>query len=89
MNQHQITQSTAISVSMKSGLEDRNNVLLACQTAFVHGRLNEVRPGRPEQFAAWLHALREAKKVSMKSGLEDRNNTRRLTPLSPYPSGSQ
>ena len=40
----------------------------------INERLNEVRPGRPEQYGArpWLNKLSEF--VSMKSGLEDRNN---------------
>ena len=36
--------------------------------------LNEVRPGRPEQFAGVTAAVRERILVSMKSGLEGRNN---------------
>ena len=59
---------------MKSGLEDRNN------GGQGYGRfpkilgLNEVRPGRPEQYGT-LHLTAKAfDSVSMKSGLEDRNN---------------
>ena len=38
-------------VSMKSGLEDRNNKEGEIYAPnFKHGGLNEVRPGRPEQF---------------------------------------
>ena len=36
-------------VSMKSGLEDRNNQGPAPHDHRPHPRLNEVRPGRPEQ----------------------------------------
>ena len=59
---------------MKSGLEGRNNVH---RDLPPHGRricLNEVRPGRPEQFADG--ALKDTPDhfVSMKSGLEGRNN---------------
>ena len=34
---------------MKSGLEGRNNVLVALETSVPASRLNEVRPRRPEQ----------------------------------------
>ena len=37
-------------VSMKSGLEDRNNLLLICHSLTRETGLNEVRPGRPEQW---------------------------------------
>ena len=60
-------------VSMKSGLEDRNNHFQFIHFHHPHIRLNEVRPGRPEQFADLLHAAHYSY-VSMKSGLEDRNN---------------
>ena len=36
-------------VSMKSGLEDRNNLPRSQQPTERQYRLNEVRPGRPEQ----------------------------------------
>ena len=37
-------------VSMKSGLEDRNNLPTnLAQSPHLGSRLNEVRPGRPEQ----------------------------------------
>ena len=36
-------------VSMKSGLEDRNNQWIGRNPVWSHIRLNEVRPGRPEQ----------------------------------------
>ena len=64
-------------VSMKSGLEDRNN---PCCWAWPRNgwiRLNEVRPGRPEQCKT-ADGLVAAATVSMKSGLEDRNNLRRF-----------
>ena len=38
------------------------------------GGLNEVRPGRPEQYVIFKEKLAEERNVSMKSGLEDRNN---------------
>ena len=61
---------------MKSGLEDRNNTLrrsyLRRSPSF---RLNEVRPGRPEQYAQDRVEMGTLFIVSMKSGLEDRNNT--------------
>ena len=62
------------SVSMKSGLEDRNNRAVVLGGVPVGQRLNEVRPGRPEQSPAFhsFHAHQYC--VSMKSGLEDRNN---------------
>ena len=66
-------------VSMKSGLEDRNNPRLADVVApnLPYG-LNEVRPGRPEQFRpAVREELVVLLLVSMKSGLEDRNNQAR------------
>ena len=37
-------------VSMKSGLEDRNNDVIRAAWEKSPRRLNEVRPGRPEQF---------------------------------------
>ena len=37
-------------VSMKSGLEDRNNLVWATSLERITACLNEVRPGRPEQF---------------------------------------
>ena len=61
-------------VSMKSGLEDRNNNSdQGCATHRYH-RLNEVRPGRPEQWWIAKDEYHDLNKVSMKSGLEDRNN---------------
>ena len=58
---------------MKSGLEDRNNPTQPCRRSSCPICLNEVRPGRPEQ---WAHDDANATVwfVSMKSGLEDRNN---------------
>ena len=61
-------------VSMKSGLEGRNNC--PCRS-FATPRfvgLNEVRPGRPEQYRALHGRLAQFAEVSMKSGLEGRNN---------------
>ena len=60
-------------VSMKSGLEDRNNTSSTTTSGLCWRSLNEVRPGRPEQYA---HSVpdRPQRVVSMKSGLEDRNN---------------
>ena len=37
-------------VSMKSGLEDRNNMTPTRSWTFWRRCLNEVRPGRPEQY---------------------------------------
>ena len=60
-------------VSMKSGLEDRNNLKNRANRNASLIRLNEVRPGRPEQCVAPQNVLTNLI-VSMKSGLEDRNN---------------
>ena len=64
-------------VSMKSGLEGRNNFSTLAQGVAHYRGLNEVRPRRPEQcdFPRELYAPRF---VSMKSGLEGRNNLRLL-----------
>ena len=43
------TNETA-SVSMESGLEDRNNRNTICRGKPASGRLNGVRPRRPEQY---------------------------------------
>ena len=64
-------------VSMKSGLEGRNNPLALTTVRNTKPSLNEVRPRRPEQllicgFAGLMVC------VSMKSGLEGRNNLKRL-----------
>ena len=48
-----------IRVSMKSGLEGRNNSKLPRNSAARCFCLNEVRPGRPEQYRAPGHALTE------------------------------
>ena len=61
-------------VSMKSGLEDRNNLLSPLRNVVGRNRLNEVRPGRPEQFETGRRIPNIHELVSMKSGLEDRNN---------------
>ena len=76
-------------VSMKSGLEGRNNYLYYIPNLrFVEG-LNEVRPRRPEQLVVLRRGFVAPRVfVSMKSGLEGRNNqlftpeTGQLTPVS-------
>ena len=59
---------------MKSGLEGRNNYIGQERTDSGCTRLNEVRPGRPEQYndgpLTFYYFI-----VSMKSGLEGRNNS--------------
>ena len=59
---------------MKSGLEGRNNVTDVRPHRARRPRLNEVRPGRPEQSYSRRENRRREKRVSMKSGLEGRNN---------------
>ena len=61
-------------VSMKSGLEDRNNCTPQPGRPTGSMCLNEVRPGRPEQYMVGAMYWHSEKNVSMKSGLEDRNN---------------
>ena len=64
-----------VAVSMKSGLEDRNNPRIPGFSVYpAKGGLNEVRPGRPEQYEAGVLICSATLVVSMKSGLEDRNN---------------
>ena len=63
-----------IAVSMKSGLEGRNNCPAVCQRCCEGKGLNEVRPGRPEQLRREDGEIFIVKLVSMKSGLEGRNN---------------
>ena len=46
------TNRTPMYVSMKSGLEDRNNAYVDDSTFKDSFCLNEVRPGRPEQWLA-------------------------------------
>ena len=60
-------------VSMKSGLEGRNNFAIAEWCIRNAKGLNEVRPRRPEQFVGHICNYRVGL-VSMKSGLEGRNN---------------
>ena len=61
-------------VSMESGLEGRNNREGQEGRQPRHGRLNGVRPRRPEQFCdVGVRGVRR-KIVSMESGLEGRNN---------------
>ena len=61
------------SVSMESGLEDRNNRAARRRGIKLHSRLNGVRPRRPEQFRV-ENPPTVTITVSMESGLEDRNN---------------
>ena len=77
--QSQNTQNSTptIPVSMKSGLEGRNNKAHAPSTnTTTPHRLNGVRPRWPEQYNEALTAEGK-KKVSMESGLDGRNNLRR------------
>ena len=63
-------------VSMKSGLGDRNNQYrVDCAEFGVQHGLNEVRSWRPEQCGVLGDELQGIFGVSMKSGLGDRNNT--------------
>ena len=72
---HIVIVEFGVAVSMKSGLEDRNNAgSLSRYYSRIPG-LNEVRPGRPEQYDGNRGTEGFAVPVSMKSGLEDRNNT--------------
>ena len=59
---------------MKSGLEGRNNNSLGLGIFSKRFCLNEVRPRRPEQWAAVADVAVAMGWVSMKSGLEGRNN---------------
>ena len=59
---------------MKSGLEDRNNFRSLERSCCGYLCLNEVRPGRPEQWPLHVGKASPIHIVSMKSGLEDRNN---------------
>ena len=61
-------------VSMKSGLEGRNNPDRAGFWRALSFCLNEVRPRRPEQYVCERRRVLQAFRVSMKSGLEGRNN---------------
>ena len=61
-------------VSMKSGLEGRNNTCWPAPTQTRWKGLNEVRPRRPEQFFTKPVTTFTEPSVSMKSGLEGRNN---------------
>ena len=62
-------------VSMKSGLEGRNNARDMVEYGDPRASLNEVRPRRPEQYVGSHSAAAVKLAVSMKSGLEGRNNT--------------
>ena len=64
-------------VSMKSGLEGRNNQTSILRSSKRWG-LNEVRPRRPEQSEKTSPTRLMFVSVSMKSGLEGRNNFRVL-----------
>ena len=61
-------------VSMKSGLEGRNNLTFGTPARWQYSRLNEVRPRRPEQCSHHRCGCTRRHVVSMKSGLEGRNN---------------
>ena len=61
-------------VSMKSGLEGRNNARDMVEYGDPRASLNEVRPRRPEQYVGSHSAAAVKLAVSMKSGLEGRNN---------------
>ena len=61
-------------VSMKSGLEGRNNITWPAIRTSWHSSLNEVRPRRPEQWINGDSSHEAGRVVSMKSGLEGRNN---------------
>ena len=67
-------RALAAGVSMKSGLEDRNNLDRGLRQGPCCSGLNEVRPGRPEQLENGHEPDGRDLHVSMKSGLEDRNN---------------
>ena len=66
--------SVPLFVSMKSGLEGRNNGPSGWVRLCAPVCLNEVRPRRPEQSNRRVIEAR-IQGVSMKSGLEGRNNT--------------
>ena len=69
------TLNSGISVSMESGLRDRNNGRDRGSEPQIAERLNEVRSWRPEQSAdPVFRVARWTSDVSMKSGLGDRNN---------------
>ena len=61
-------------VSMKSGLEGRNNGRSQSARSSPWRCLNEVRPRRPEQWVIRRDDGEIFIVVSMKSGLEGRNN---------------
>ena len=64
-----------MSVSMESGLEDRNNSRQHTPVMESRAGLNGVRPRRPEQCPAEPDVPTAELHVSMESGLEDRNNS--------------
>ena len=68
-------EQTPVLVSMKSGLEGRNNLSqLPERPQDPSLCLNEVRPRRPEQSSSKRLSSATRLGVSMKSGLEGRNN---------------
>ena len=72
-------------VSMKSGLEGRNNGHDFLPVQPTLWGLNEVRPRRPEQYDHQQDLARVLACVSMKSGLEGRNNSTPPPPANPSP----
>ena len=69
----ELRRMTIPDVSMKSGLEGRNNTSSNDEQILLFFGLNEVRPRRPEQSDEFIHLVLDLR-VSMKSGLEGRNN---------------
>ena len=69
-------QRDVLMVSMKSGLEGRNNFGTLSPHEPDVPCLNEVRPRRPEQLGPGFGPIEPVDGVSMKSGLEGRNNLR-------------
>ena len=63
-----------MTVSMESGLEDRNNRNRSRVDLCGDQGLNGVRPRRPEQSGTAMQEPTPCQPVSMESGLEDRNN---------------
>ena len=75
MGQFDLVDAMTREVSMKSGLEDRNNTYNFVIGGRGIGSLSEVRPRRPEQSCKRNSNPRcRWRRVSMKSGLECRNN---------------
>ena len=61
-------------VSMKSGLDGRNNIWTMGWCFAQYFCLNEVRPRWPEQCKGEKSQKKNGRTVSMKSGLDGRNN---------------